>query len=347
MMRNHPLKNLKQYTAKGKLYSYYRPSNKRIMAEYGTVEFYLEFERADQYWKNKNSKLPRTDTLGYLIEEYKKSNKFVNLATRTRKDYNGYINYLQPIADVPLVEIDTVFIRRLRDKALEKHYIRYANYVLSVLSAIFSYGVEYGHLQQNYCRNVSRIPRDKTKNEVNRAWSENEVKAMLKHAPKHLRLPIVISLETGLRLGDVLSLRKNDFKNGWLTKFTSKTDFKVECPITKALRKELDDASHNDTVFVCCSSLGRQWTLDGFQSSFQRFKKAMLGNGLIELGLTFHGIRHTIGARLKEAGFNNSEIAIVLGDKTENMGKTYSRDSQNKNLILKAHEALIRKKVAK
>ncbi|MGL1921947.1 MAG: tyrosine-type recombinase/integrase [Hyphomicrobiales bacterium] len=343
MSKKQKLKYLKRYTKGGLDYCYFRPSNKRIMAEFGTAAFYVEFAKAEEHWKAKTLPTSSVGTLGHLITEYKKSPKFKKLAVRTRTDYLKYHNYLQPISQMLVANIDTVFVRKLRDKAESTHYPHYANYVLSALSAVFSWGVQYGLARTNPVKGVERISRDKSLPDANRRWSEGEVEAMLT-APIHLRLPISISINTGLRIGDILALNKNAIKDGYLTKRTNKTGFKVECPINDELRLVLDAAPENGTLFLCCNSRGTPWTESGFKSSFATFKSKMLNEGKIEPELTFHGIRHTIGAKLKEAGFSHSEVAISLGDVSEEMGRVYSRGAENKRHMVRTLEALKRTK---
>ena len=60
---------------------------------------------------------PKPGTLGLLIEAYRGHPAFLDLAPRTRSDYQAVFNYLKPIADTPLVKFDKPLIVRIRDKA--------------------------------------------------------------------------------------------------------------------------------------------------------------------------------------------------------------------------------------
>jgi integrase len=59
----------------------------------------------------------------------------------------------------------------------------------------------------------------------------------------HLRLAVVIALNTGLRKGDVLHMRWSDvdFKSGRLTPWTEKTDRRVTIPMTEEIRQALQE----------------------------------------------------------------------------------------------------------
>lgn len=66
--------------------------------------------------------------------------------------------------------------------------------------------------------------------------------------------------------------------------------------------------------------------------------KRLEAEGLIEAGLTPHGLRHTLGTRLREAGADDRTIADILGQKSVSMARHYSE-----NAALPAHAgALVR-----
>src|SRR3954454_20790622 len=67
-------------------------------------------------------------------------------------------------------------------------------------------------------------------------------------------------------------------------------------------------------------------------------QKRLEAEGLIEAGLTPHGLRHTLGTRLREAGADDRTIADILGQKSVSMARHYSE-----NAALPAHaRALVR-----
>jgi integrase len=86
------------------------------------------------------------------------------------------------------------------------------------------------------------------------------------------------------------------------------------------------------------SSYGEPWTESGFNASWRTFKKRLEAEGLIESGLMPHGLRHTLGTRLQEAGADNRTIADILAQKSVSMARHYSE-----NAALPAHAcALVR-----
>ena len=90
------------------------------------------------------------------------------LAPRTRADYQKCFNYLQAIEDTPLDRFTPPLIAKIRDKALETRKFRFANYVRSVLSVIFDWGIEYGYTKHNPAAKVKPAKRPKSLPDANR-----------------------------------------------------------------------------------------------------------------------------------------------------------------------------------
>ena len=81
------------------------------------------------------------------------------------------------------------------------------NTELAMLSKAFSLAVmEWEWLKDNP---VSRVPREKEDNEIDRWLTKDEEKRLLESSPEWLREIIVFALNTGLRQGELLSLEWN------------------------------------------------------------------------------------------------------------------------------------------
>lgn len=59
--------------------------------------------------------------------------------------------------------------------------------------------------------------------------------------------------------------------------------------------------------------LGQPYTKDGLDSSFDRIKRQLVKEGKIRPGLTFHGLRKSLGKAAADAGFSENDIAGALG----------------------------------
>jgi hypothetical protein len=163
-------------------------------------------------------------TLGLLICQYRASPAFLDLAPRTRADYQGLFEYLRPIADTPLNSFTTSVIVRIRDKAAASLGRRRGNYVLSI---VFSWGRERGLIADNPASGIRGLRRRKGAPEANRPWTDHEREAVLAAAPDHVRPAIALMMFTGLGPKDALTLPRNFAKAGEIA--TRRAKFSGRC----------------------------------------------------------------------------------------------------------------------
>ena len=130
------------------------------------------------------------------------------------------MDLLQPLNDMPLIELIPQFIAQLRDRMAEKHRRRLANYVMAVVSVACEHGKEQGILKDNPVRGVKRLKRPRGAPQANRPWTEAERRIVLTHAPVQVRMPVALAMFTGLRKGDVLALTKSAIRDGQIWRRT-------------------------------------------------------------------------------------------------------------------------------
>jgi integrase len=304
---------------------YFRPTNEAIdLAKYPpeTEAFDDEYRRIFQKWKKPDLS---PGTLGLLQRRYRSSIEFEELAQRTRKDYAKCLEYLQPLDGVPLVSITPPIVVKVRDQAKVKHGWHFANYVKSVLSAMFTWAVERGHMQHNPAFKVKKVKKPKDAPEANRPWFDSERANVLEALPQHMRLPISLMMYLGIDPQDALALKRNSIKDGKLDSRRGKTGVPIWNKLPQLLVDEINCAQQHNAITVCANSLGRPWTVDGFRASWRPIKLRLEQEGKIEAGLTLKGLRHTAATILSEMGCDETTIADFLGHKTTAMARHYSR----------------------
>jgi hypothetical protein len=153
-------------------------------------------------------------TLGHLIEKYRSHQAFTDLAPRTKADYQRVFDYLQPIADTPLVRFDKPLVVRIRDKAATSKGRKFANDVKARLSGLFAWGAERGFIDANVATGIKDIRRKKGLPEANRPWSDQEREAVLERLPSHMKPAVALMMFTGLGPKDALLLPRNFYKTG-------------------------------------------------------------------------------------------------------------------------------------
>jgi integrase len=292
-------------------------------APFGSAEFFAECARITALTKVFGP--PKPGTLRLLITEYRASPAFLDLAPRTRSDYQRCFDYLAPISDTALVKFDRGLVVRIRDKATAQHGRRFGNYVKAVMSIVFAWGAERGYVAANPAEKVKNIRRQKGSPEANRAWADEEREAVLKQVPAYMLPAIGLMMFTGLGPKDALRLPRTFYKAGEIATRRSKTGEPVFWPAPRALREILEAGPKHSAVTLCANSNGRPWTDDGFRASWRKIRIELERQGLVGPSLTLYGLRHTVAVILRESGADERTIADALGQKTIEMARHYAR----------------------
>jgi integrase len=315
----------------GKMRCYHRSTRTPVdlrTAPIGSAAFFAECARIAELTKTLGP--PKPGTLGLLIAEYRSSPEFLDLAPRSRADYQRCLDYLKPIGDTPLISFDRGLVARIRDKVASKHGRRFANYVKAILSIVFSWGSERDYVKNNPAEKVKNIRRQKDAPEANRAWSDEECQAVLCAAPDHMRPAIALMMYTGLGPKDALRLPRSFFKQGEIATRRSKTGEPVFWPAPSALTTILAESPEHNAITLCANSYGRPWTECGFRASWATVRRKLEKAGSVGPGLTLYGLRHTVAVILRECGFDERTIADALGQKTIEMARHYAKGADLK-----------------
>ncbi|WP_024898073.1 tyrosine-type recombinase/integrase [Brucella rhizosphaerae] len=297
----------------------------------GSLTFLAECGRIQRLMEDGEKAKP--GTLGMLITRYRAAVAFQDLALRTKSDYQRIFDYLRPIADTPLDRFTPPLVVKIRDKAAEKHGRRFGNYVKSVMSLTFAWGLERGYLKSNPALNIKGIRKPKGASEANRPWLDTERHAVLDALPPHMMLPFVLMMYCGLDPQDTLQLPRSAISNGRIDTQRHKTGNAVWLPLPAPVIEALEKAPKHDAITVCANSYGRPWTYNGFSTNWAKLKKTLEENGAVNPGLTLKGLRHTVATILREMGKTYETIAAMLGHKTEAMAKHYSRRADVSKLM--------------
>ncbi len=321
---------LKQFRHKknGQIYIYHRATGKRLLSQPGTPAFLAELAAIEQDVKALAEQAAKPNTLGALIKSYKTTQAWTDLAPRTKQDYEKVIAYFAPLSDAPIALFTPPHIVALRDQWLKERGRRFVNYCRTILILLMNRAVELGLLPNNPAQAVRIIKRDKSREPLNRPWTEAEQKAvwMRSGEPRylHLRLPLAIGLFIGMREADMIHLSRNVIKDGRLAISTAKRKVWIDLPVLPELAAAIAEAPSHDAATLCANSRGKPWTQDGFRTSFFKMIKELERAGEVERGLTYHGLRHTVASCLAQRGVSLEDIAAVLGQKSSKVAEIYT-----------------------
>ncbi|MBZ9705367.1 tyrosine-type recombinase/integrase [Mesorhizobium sp. ESP7-2] len=332
------VKGVKRYKDRlGNDRAYHRKSGTAIDPALAGTALAAEVDRLD---KLHCGTAAAAGTLGALLESYKKSPKFTELARRTQSDYHQYMDHLKPIAGTPLTLINSAFMAKLRDKTVKKKRGGFTNHMMAMLSSAFKHGKEYGLVEANPCLELDKAKIAHDRRKENRPWTRQERVNVLSAAPLHYKVPIALARFLGLRRGDILRLPRMAYRNGYITFRASKNGKLMKLPALGELRQILDEAlaawpvAEIDITMLCLNSHKKPWTEMGFSASIGKFFDACVARGLASEGLTMHGLRHSVATDLREIGYRLEDIKNFLGQETIEMAEHYSSHADVSGVLI-------------
>lgn len=330
------MSGLKEYIDRhGKRRRYHRASGKAIDPALKGAELIAEIARLDNLHKPIAAK---AGTLGGLFESYQKADRFERLAPRTKNDYRKIISYLKDIAGMPLVTATPGFIAKLRDKTLRLKRAGFTNHMLAMLSSAFEHGKEYELVERNPVTGLAKARMAPDRKRENRPWTPEERRDVIAAAWPQLKLPLLLARTWGLRRGDIVKLPRTAYRNGWLEFRAGKNNALIRLPVTGALKAEIDAAMERapkgDTTILCLNSKGKPWDEASLSSRLDKFFQECRKAGIMGPKGSLHGLRHSLAAELRAAGYTVEQRKMVLGHDTDEMAEHYSASADVRGQLI-------------
>ena len=139
-----------------------------------------------------------------------------------------------------------------------------------------------------------------------RFLEDSEIKALQEALDTEAFLPLVVSLETGIRIGDVVSLRVSDVKKDGIHFTAKKTKKAGIAKISQKTRKKL--RTGGVWLFPSPYKAGKHITR---QAVWARIKRAGKSAGVDLEGLSPHSMRKAFAVELyKQKGFKATQEAL-------------------------------------
>lgn len=230
-------------------------------------------------------------------------------------------------------------LKRRRSGAACNRYLAAISHAFTIASN------EWGWLDDNPLRKVKRKsePRGRV-----RYLSEQEREVLLQtckeSANPYLYLIVVLAICTGMRRGEILSLKWDqvDFHRARLVLLETKNKERRGVPLSAFPLELLREQSAKRKPAEQQVFPGR------FEDQPRNFRKAWY-QAVEKAGLSdfrFHDLRHTAASYLAMGGASLAEIAEVLGHKTFSMVRRYSHlsDSHTAKVVANMNERIFRSK---
>jgi integrase len=343
------LRGLKISRARGKYYVYRRKDGEvllrgfkgdkaALMKRLGEPDM-LGLYNAGQ---KRARKIPYPEkTLGWLVAWFTDPDQcpeFKALSDVTRDEYKDRLGFLEEIYDDQLSDISTADIYEARDRASKKKWPAYADKMVTALSTMFTLATKRRWMNSNPALGVDKVYTP-NKN-ANREWRPEEWRIVMARAPLHLRIAYMLARYAGYRSQSTVAVKWSNYQDD--DRFTKcfrmkhKKNSEVHwLPAAPELQAFLADLKKT-SPFIAVRYNGEPWRdEEQLQKQSSNFLSKLTKKGLVEPGLTEHGLRATFAAEIKRVtGANDDQVAAALGDRDARMGAHYTRHVEQENKII-------------
>jgi integrase len=286
----------------------------RLVGEPGSPEFLASYYAAIQ-----SRREPDRSTFHSVIVGYKASQDFLTLSERSRADYLQQIAKIEEkFGTLPLAALDDTRVTRdfleWRDSMARSP--RQADYAWTILMRLCSFARARG---LTLYRPPERVERLYHADRAQKIWEQPQLATFMGVASEPLQRALVLAIETGQRQGDLLTLPWSAYQPDeqgrmWIRLTQSKTNRRVNVPVTRRLRAVLDNTKRTGTV-ILTDKRELPWQANRFR---KQWGDATRKAGIVDR--TFHDLRGTAVTRLAEAECSDAEIAAITGHSMRDVG---------------------------
>ncbi|MCC7201869.1 MAG: site-specific integrase [Nitrospirae bacterium] len=248
---------------------------------------------------------------------------WVNGRQKSAKIKEYIIKQLIPTyGNLPLRRFSTSVVEQLQTDLIKRGLKNCScNKVLNILKHMFSKAADWDMVESEVLKNVRKVKLLRDDSERLRYLSKEECQALINACDPHLKPIVITALNTGMRRGEILSLRWDniDLKHGFILLDVTKNGEKRQIPIHDTLRKTLTGITRRiDIQHVFYDPItGKQ-----YKDVKHSFQTACKRAGIRDFH--FHDLRHTFASQLVMTGVDITTVGKLLGHKTLAMTLRYS-----------------------
>ncbi|MDO8136760.1 MAG: site-specific integrase [Candidatus Brocadiales bacterium] len=255
-------------------------------------------------------KCPVRLTRSYTFQEL--AREYATWASRQRffKTKKYFIRQLaERFGNLPLNSFTSLAVEKYQTEALKEVKPSTANRRVTCLKHMFTKAHEWGWVGDDTLKRVRGVKLLEEPPGRLRYLSQEECQALVETCTPHLRPIVLVALNTGMRLGEILGLRWEavDLKHGFLLLDVTKNGERREIPINSTLRATLEAIPHGpESEYVFADRNGRP-----YKSVNNSFPTACKRAGIRDF--RFHDLRHTFASHLIMAGVDLTTVKELLG----------------------------------
>jgi len=261
-------------------------------------------------------------TVGELIK------RFENQVVPTHKEKQSTLSRCKQLrrelGKIPLSDLSPAHLASYRDKRLKTIKPNTLKRELSILSSAINIAIiDWGIPIPSNAVSLTRLP--KYDDSRDRRLKDGEEEKLLATAKPAYQRAIVIAVETAVRRGELLNIRKShiNFDNQTLHIPETKTDTPRTIPLSTraftALKGQIKSLSESNVVQMDRDPKLFRMSAPMFRHEIHKYR--------IKLDMEdwrFHDLRHEATSRLFEKGLNTMEVASITGHEDLRMLKRYT-----------------------
>jgi len=291
----------------------------------------------------KEYKTTLKEVLDKYEENFKNQASFKTGKRHYLQNFKEYFGESTLLANIRYMNLET-YRNHLREKITKNKTIRSdasVNREMSCLHHIFTKAVEWEMIEQNpFSKGKSLILKENNKRL--RFLNENEIPKLLDACPDYPRNIVECALNTGMRKGEMLGLKWNQIRNGFIYLDKTKTMEPRQIPVNdtlevffKHIRKEhglkskyvfLYDGQIIETKTGKARKPKRNAEAKPVTEIKRSFNSALKRAGIVDF--RFHDLRHTFASQLIMKGGTLKDVQELLGHKTMTMTLRYTHLTQ-------------------
>ncbi|SEK52058.1 Site-specific recombinase XerC [Roseovarius nanhaiticus] len=302
-----------------------------IKEEFGTAEFWEHYHRLLKVRQGQ----PGKRTFETLILSYYESDAYRAKKPRTKADYRRYMEHIRKIwGEKDPAKIETQHIYQLHRANADSW--RRANYLVQVMVVLMNHARLIGFLKKEDGNPARGIPLFKQPGDGWEPWPEEVRREFELIAPARARLVYELCVGTGQRIGDVITMRWDHFKDGYWDMTQGKGQKPMWIPLTARLTTYLATLEKKGLTVVTAAG-GRPASYRAISQEMRKVKAAMQHPEAPTY--VTHGLRKNATIELYLAGCDDEMVKAVTGHSGVEMLKKYGGRVRQKVLATRAQEA--------
>lgn len=318
---------------KGKIYAYFdtgrkKPSGRQVyvpMPPFGSAGFYDTYASM----KGARAKSAAVDyTVADMVRDYEKSLTFKELKPRSQIVYSTALRKVTKfLGDYPANDLTSEDVQGVLDNDIEGAG-SYNNF-LAVVGVVYTWARSPRGGKKTTLKPTEGI--SKRKGGEHAPWPEQIVEAALASDDANIRLAVHLLYFTGQRIGDVLSMRWSDIRDGVIEVTQQKTGKTVWVPFLNELRDELASTPKKGLTIIA-NDRGQRRGMNTVRDELQAFTRK-LGTETVP-----HGLRKNAVNAFLESSCTVAETASITGQSykvVEHYAKQINQRGMAKAAVLK------------